>query len=164
MQNHLQTEIKTSMIKTEAQIKVDNYFNSGTQKKGLLLYGPNGTGKSTSMREHTKAMWKKTAIEFASEIASHGSECVYKYSMHNMYIDDLGRERTHVTHYGDKGITPLHDLIHFRYEVFINTGYKTHISTNLSFNELTERYGLQIADRIKEMCEVVVFNGESLRV
>lgn len=157
------------MIKTEQQQKVDNYFNADTQKKGLLLYGPNGTGKSTAMRPHTHKengnarMWNATALAFASKIASEGSDCIKKYSMHDMYIDDLGRERATVANYADKGITPLHDLIHYRYDIFITKGYKTHISTNLSFTELEERYGVPIADRIKEMCEVIEFKGESLR-
>ena len=151
------------MTKTINQKKVDDYFNTKDQKKGLLLFGPNGTGKSTAMRQHTEKMWNGTALQFASKIASEGTDCIQRYSMHDMYIDDLGRERATVANYGDKNITPLHDLIHYRYEIFITLGYKTHISTNLDFNELEERYGVAIADRIKEMCDVIVFKGDSLR-
>ena len=150
------------MTNTKQQDKVNDYFNND-QKKGLMLYGPNGTGKSTAMRPYVDKMWNGSALQYASVIAKHGTDYINKYSMHDMYIDDLGRERTTVANFGDKNITPLHDLIHFRYEVFIKSGYKTHISTNLGFKELKERYGIPIADRIKEMCNVIEFKGESLR-
>lgn len=150
------------MTNTKQQEQVNDYFNND-QKKGLMLYGPNGTGKSTAMRPHVDKMWNGSALQFASVIAKNGTDYINKYSMHDMYIDDLGRERTTVANFGDKNITPLHDLIHYRYEVFINSGYKTHISTNLSFKEIQERYGIPIADRIKEMCSVIEFKGESMR-
>ena len=164
MQTHLQIKIKDFMNKTEQQQKVEAYFNDKkNQTKSLLLYGPNGTGKSTSMKEYTDGMWNGSALQYASKLAEKGTGYLNRYIMHDMYIDDLGRERTTVSNFGDK-INPLHDLIHYRYDIYINHGYKTHISTNLGFKELSERYGIPIADRIKEMCGVVIdFKGESLR-
>ncbi len=150
------------MTNTKQQEQVNDYFNSD-QTKGLMLYGPNGTGKSTAMRLYANKMWNGSALQYASVIAKSGTDYINKYSMHDMYIDDLGRERTTVANFGDKNITPLHDLLHFRYEVFITSGYKTHISTNLTFTELAERYGIPIADRLKEMCTIIEFKGESLR-
>lgn len=151
------------MNKTEQQQKVEDYFNDkSNQTKSLLLYGPNGTGKSTAIKEYTGVMWSGSALQYASRLAEKGTSYLETYIMHDMYIDDLGRERTTVSNFGDK-INPLHDLIHYRYDVYINRGYKTHISTNLSFTEIEERYGVPIADRIKEMCEVIEFKGESLR-
>jgi len=160
-QHHSQTETKHIMTNTKPQDRVKDYFNSD-QKKGLMLYGPNGTGKSTAMRPYTKTMWHGSALQYASVIAKNGTDYINKYSMHDMYIDDLGRERTTVSNYGDN-ITPLHDLLHFRYEVFIQSGYKTHISTNLTLKELADRYGTPIADRLKEMCTIIEMKGESLR-
>ena len=150
------------MTNTKQQEQVNDYFNSD-QTKGLMLYGPNGTGKSTAMRSHVNKIWNGSALQYASVIAKNGTDYIKKYSMHDMYIDDLGRERTTVANFGDKNITPLHDLLHFRYDVFITSGYKTHISTNLTFSELAERYGIPIADRLKEMCTIIEFKGESLR-
>ena len=150
------------MNKTEQQQQVDKYFDED-QTKSLLLYGPNGVGKTTSMKEYIPKMWNATAIQFAAKISSEGRKVIEKYGMHDMYIDDLGRESIKVQNYTD-AIEPLHDLLHFRYEVYQRTGYKTHISTNLDFKELEERYGVAISDRIKEMCGYIVeFKGDSLR-
>lgn len=152
------------MNNTKPQQQVEDYFNNkADQTKSLMLHGPNGTGKSTAMKPYEEKMWHGSALQFASVIAKEGTGYIEKYGMHDMYIDDLGRERATVANYGDKNITPLHDLLHFRYDVFINSGYKTHISTNLGFKELQERYGIPIADRIKEMCIIIDFKGESMR-
>ena len=152
------------MIKTHGQEAVDAYFTAQEKTKGLLLFGPNGTGKTTAMRPYaTNKMWNASAIEYANKIAESGPAYIQRWNMHDMYIDDLGRERDNVSHYGDRNITPLHDLLHFRYEIFKTQGYRTHISTNLTMKEIEAKYGLQIADRIKEMCEVIHFKGDSLR-
>ena len=150
------------MNRTEQQMKVADYFATKDNTKGLLLFGPNGTGKTTAMAPYIKGMWNGSAIDYAGVIAANGRDYISKYSMHDMYIDDLGREPQTVKSFGDE-IMAIHDLIHFRYQIFQKLGYKTHISTNLSFKEIEERYGVAIADRIKEMCEVMVFNGNSLR-
>lgn len=150
------------MTKTEQQQAVESYFKREDNEKGLLLYGPNGTGKTTAMAPYLQGKWNGSAIDFAAVIAANGRDYISKYSMHDMVIDDLGREPQTVKSFGDD-ISAMHDLIHFRYQVFQKMGYKTHISTNLDFKELEERYGVAIADRIKEMCEVIVFSGESLR-
>lgn len=150
------------MIKTEQQQKVDNYFNRPDNTKGLMLYGPNGTGKTTAMAQYRSKMWNGSAIDFANKIADNGRNYIQKYTMHDMFIDDLGREPKTVKSYGDD-IFAMHDLLHLRYQVYQTSGYKTHVSTNLTFKELEERYGIAIADRIKEMCEIIEFKGDSLR-
>ena len=160
MQIHLQTKTEDSMTKTEAQQQVDNWFTE-EQSKGLLLFGPNGTGKTTALRPYSKTMWAIGSIPLANEVQNHGRQYLDKFSMHNMIIDDLGREPLTVKSYGDE-VSVIHDLIFIRYQAF-QRGYMTHITTNLSFTEIEERYGVPIADRIKEMCSVIEFKGESLR-
>ena len=150
------------MEKNKAQLEVQKYFEGKDQKKGLILFGPNGTGKTTSMTPYTKGMWNASAIDYAAVIAQNGRNYISKYTMHHMFIDDLGREPQTVKSFGDE-IFAMHDLIHFRYNIFQQTGYKTHISTNLSDKEIKERYGIAIFDRIIEMCEPIDFKGESLR-
>ncbi len=163
MQNHSKTKTKdfmTNLTKQQAQVK--EYFETKDNTKGLLLYGPNGTGKTTSMSPYLKKMWHGSAIDYANVVAQNGRNYITRYAMHDMYIDDLGREPVTVKSFGDD-INVMHDLIHYRYSVFQKNGHKTHISTNLGFNELQERYGIAIVDRIKEMCSIIEFKGESLR-
>ena len=149
------------MTKTEAQQQVDNYFESNTTGKGLLLFGPNGTGKTTALRQWQGGMWAIGSIPLANEVQNHGRQYLQKFTIHDMIIDDLGREPLTVKSYGDE-VSVIHDLIFLRYQAF-QRGYMTHITNNLSFTEIEERYGVPIADRIKEMCQVIEFKGESLR-
>lgn len=160
MQNHLQIKTEDSMTNQE---RVQEYFKTEKkQTKGLFLYGPNGTGKTTAMQPYLKSKWNGSSIDINMLVQKNGRGYLQKYNMHDMYIDDLGREDTTVASYGDKDIKVMHDLIFIRYESFKN-GYKTHFSSNLGFSELQERYGVAIIDRIKEMCNVIEFKGESLR-
>lgn len=151
------------MNNNDNQEKVFQYFETeATQKKGLLLYGPAGTGKTTAIRPYQERKWAMTSINLSMETSKNGRNYLEKYSVHDMIIDDLGREPISVKTYGDE-IFVLHDLLYIRYNAFMK-GYKTHITTNLSFNQLKERYGEAIMDRIKEMCDVIEFKGQSLRV
>ena len=164
-QNHSQIKTEDSMtnIQHKAYLIVDEYFKTKKeQTKGLFLYGPNGTGKTTSMQPHLKAKWNGSSIDINMLVQQNGRGYLQKYSMHDMYIDDLGREDATVTSYADRDIKVMHDLIFIRYQAF-KQGYKTHFSSNLGFGELQERYGIPIVDRIKEMCDIVEFKGESLR-
>ena len=164
-QNHSQIKTEGSMtnIQHKAYLIVDEYFKTDKeQTKGLFLYGPNGTGKTTAMDPHLKSKWAGSSIDINMLVQQHGRGYLQKYTIHDMYIDDLGREDTTVSSYSDKDIKVMHDLIFIRYQAF-KQGYKTHFSSNLGFSELQERYGIPIVDRIKEMCDIVEFKGESLR-
>lgn len=170
-QNHSQIKTEDSMtnIQHKAYLIVDEYFKTKKeQTKGLFLYGPNGTGKTTSMSKHTHhedgspKMWAGSSIDINMIVQQKGRGYLQKYNTHDMYIDDLGREDLTVSSYADKDIKVMHDLIFIRYQAF-KQGCKTHFSSNLGFSELQERYGIPIVDRIKEMCDIVEFKGESLR-
>ena len=170
-QNHSQIKTEDSMtnIQQKAYLIVDEYFKTEKkQTKGLFLYGPNGTGKTESMHKHTHhedgrpKMWSGSHIDINMKVQQNNRGYLQKYSIHNMYIDDLGRGDDMITSYADRDIKVMHDLIFIRYQAF-KQGYKTHFSSNLGFGELQERYGIPIADRIKEMCNIVEFKGESLR-
>ena len=160
MQNHSQTKTEDSMTNQE---KVNQYFKTEKQQtKGLFLYGPNGTGKTTAMQPYIKSKWNGSSIDINMLVQQKGRGYLQRYSIHDMYIDDLGREDSTVSSYSDKDIKVMHDLIFIRYQAF-KQGYRTHFSSNLGFSELQEKYGVAITDRIKEMCDVVEFKGESLR-
>lgn len=156
MQNHLKTETMDSLA------KVKKYFETEKQQtKGLMLFGPNGTGKTTSIEQYKERKWYGSTIDIAMKIQQYGRGYLQKYTIHDMIIDDLGREDDTVKSFGDE-INVMHDLIFIRYQSF-KQGYKTHFTTNLNFSEIKERYGVAIADRLLEMCKPVEFLGDSYR-
>jgi len=57
----------------------------------------------------------------------------------------------------------MSDLLLERYSVFTILGKITHITTNLAPNSLKERYGELIADRFREMFNVITLLGDSRR-
>ncbi len=70
-------------------------------------------------------------------------------------IDELGEEPTTVLEYGN-ALNPIIDLIEQRYNLQLFTA----ITTNLDPKEISEKYGVRIADRFREMLSIVVFGDE----
>ena len=75
-----------------------------------------------------------------------------------LIIDDLGEEPTKVLVYGMVH-TPIVDLISSRYA----TQKMTIVTTNLNADELKEKYGERVYDRLKEMVTSIIFENESYR-
>ena len=59
-------------------------------------------------------------------------------------------------HYG-KDCNVLGEIICNRYELFLKTRIKTHITTNLNASELEQRYGLRVRSRMRELFNLVNF-------
>lgn len=74
-------------------------------------------------------------------------------------IDDLGEEPTEVLSYGNS-ITPVIDIIEDRYSrrrLLIAT-------TNLDEGAIAKKYGTRVADRLREMMDVITFTNDSYRI
>ena len=85
----------------------------------------------------------------------------WKRLMHQdlLAIDDLGTEPREVMNYGNI-INPTVDILTRRYE----NQLFTIISTNLTPPQISQVYGERIADRMREMMEVIPFTNSSYRV
>jgi DNA replication protein DnaC len=90
---------------------------------------------------------------------------------HDLYIDDIGFS-VDVKRYGNT-VNIITEILMERYDLFVSTGIKTHLSSNIMthiVNDINNKptlkiiYGARIVDRIKEMCEVIIFKGNSQRV
>jgi DNA replication protein DnaC len=73
------------------------------------------------------------------------------------YIDELGTERM-ITNFGEK-IEPFNEILNVA-EQNLNVLL---ISSNLTGEQFLERYGDRTMDRIKRLCKIVKFTGDSLR-
>lgn len=156
------------------------YFNSKTlQKKGILLNGGVGTGKSTifSIFSALTQIYEKTnkfryiiANDITDKYAAYGEnyflELIELTNNENILIDDLGIEEPAVMNYGNK-VDIMSKFLERRYNIWQVTGLNTHITSNLkrkdTNNEFLERYGTRINDRLNDMTTHLKLIGNSRR-
>lgn len=146
---------------------------AGNRRKGLLLLGKAGAGKTfffetfgaqeriiqstwfvgayRKFQSYNDGFW----FEALGIRASHTSE------RHTVVIDDLGKEPKSVL-YGQ--VEEVMDrVICQRYDDWKRHKCLTHFTANLGIADLDQRYGRRITDRLREMCVLVTFNGQSQR-
>lgn len=157
------------------RVKTD-LFPDIDPNKGLYLVGAKGTGKSIALRALSYSL-KKTNVAFkivnANDIAEDmatGNNGEYYHSNFdngsnrpfNLGIDDLGFERKKIMYFGNE-VCPLAYILSKRY-MLLPKGIMTHITSNLTGSDIEENgYGDRIRDRLREMCNEIVFKGESRR-
>ena len=148
-------------------------------KDWLMLIGGIGLGKTTLSKaistvihntQNSCVLWHST------EVLKKGLERVdwgYEpYTPTNLIIDDIGVESVVVKNFGNE-ITPVKDLIYNRYDARTDKRLLTIFTTNRDLfatdceNNLIDDYavalGVRVIDRLKEMCDVIVFEGKSFR-
>lgn len=129
------------------------------QGRGLLMIGNCGLGKSLIgkyilpylIRDSCR---KVVNIFNAQELNSKPDEIL---SYHIIYIDDIGTENVSNI-YGNKRI-PFMELC----DAVEQKGKLLICSTNLTLDELAEKYGERTIDRLRATTKVVPFVGKSLR-
>ncbi len=153
-------------------------------KKGLMLVGKIGNGKTSLMKiyncycEHANLPEMKFKIVDVRDVTSYFqrngnidkytfnySLDVYKNEKQNIKhfcFDDIGTELNSVKYFGTDS-DPISELFLDRYRIFISHRKLTHITTNLGIPAIIERYGERISDRMKEMFNVIHVSGDSRR-
>ncbi len=144
------------------------FFKQGESKyeasKCLLITGDVGTGKTMFLKLIQKALplqdkFKATTCgEIAIKYNTDGSSCFDYYNGNHWFFDDLGTEMEG-SYYGTK-VNVMEQLLLQRYTDFTGKGLKTHITTNLTLQEIEKRYGARVFDRLKEMFEIVPFKAK----
>lgn len=142
--------------------------------KGIYLAGGVGVGKTTLMdilKQNQHQSYKiygcrETETMFATEgdaairylsrqvtISTNGNR--FGHRQIGICFDDLGTE-SEGKHYGkDKNV--MTEIILNRYDSKL-PGNFTHITTNLSVEELEQRYGTRVKDRLREMMNMITFD------
>lgn len=174
------TESGLPLLNQEELEKLITKLLSDRTKKGLLVLGGPGVGKTTVMKKHL--LQKVNGYELGNitdpvnyqlEIRNilNSGVCEWRTYITNenaihptvndqpvgVFIDDLGTDRT-INIFGNL-INPLEFSIQHLY----NRGVRLWANTNLNMDELTEKYGPRIISRLKEMCYIVVLDGKDYR-
>lgn len=164
----------------EAYKKVyQNFINEKRNAKGVFVLGDLGIGKSAMMRvfhrlfKDTDRCFKWVAgmdlKDMAEELTTGQIKNYYGYDLKcDLYIDDIGFT-VDVKRYGNT-VNIITEIIMNRYDLFISSGFRTHISSNVALTSadpavasISKIYGNRVLDRLKEMNELVAWNSESLR-
>lgn len=131
--------------------------------KGILLSGPVGCGKTSLMQllryvvPHQKGYKIIPARNIVFGFNHLGYKTIEDYGNGNYFcFDDLGVEPIG-RHYG-KDCNVMGEIILSRYDLFISTNLKTHITTNLNAQELEERYGKRVRSRMRQMFNLISFD------
>ena len=155
-----------------------SHLSKPSLKKGLLIIGGYGNGKTSVMRAFEQVL-KKSNVKFSgyttNEIVmmfeaiqdNHDKEAFYKKMRSGVrYFDDVLTERE-ASNFGKVNL--MKEIIEERY----NKGLKTYITCNYKddtdndldqgLEQFGERYGSRVYDRLFEMFNIIEFKGKSFR-
>ena len=163
----------------ELILKLLAYFTNNQQacqkfaislRKGLMLSGPVGCGKTSLMRLFNTLLLPqykyqvKPCRDISFEFNRDGYSVIHKYStnsysrgQHKIYcFDDLGTEN-HLKFYGVE-CNVMAEILLSRYDQFSLQGLQTHLTTNLTSMDIEDQYGKRVRSRMREMFNLLAFD------
>ena len=133
-------------------------------KLGMIVNGNNGTGKTTFVEAYLEAHYPKSWIY---KFDLKRPECAFQLNPENeglpidsssvVFLDDWGCEAP-LSCFGVKREVVFEFILYY----FQRSSYPLFITTNMSGEEITQRYARQF-DKVKEFLVPVKFEGDSLR-
>ena len=150
-------------------------------KKNILLTGKPGTGKTLTMQIFSEYL-KKTlnplrfynigATELINFQKMHGHINPFTYNIErggafdgnpiNLCLNDIGFSAQEQKSFGTDLKAIFDEFIYSRYEIWINSGKRFHITTNLDGNDFKKMFDSRIIDRMK-IFNVIAMEGDSRR-
>lgn len=153
----------TQLIKTNREGAAQHLKETAN---GVIIIGPAGVGKTTLVRKPRMV----SASQISMEFQAHGLEAVkaiinaqIEYQAMTVIIDDLGHEDD-VKHYGNQ-LDPIAYVIQRIYDInqTAEQKIKLYLTTNLNKEELTQKYGIRVIERIWEMCDRLIIEDTHIR-
>lgn len=152
--------------------RLAKFLTAEGRKFGFMLCGVCGNGKTTllyafrailSYLSDNNSLDGPAALRIidAKEVSQYvrdlkAFDTLRKAPM--VAIEDMGREPAEILDYGNV-LNPVTDLVEYRY----NAQLFTAVTTNLTPQQVSEKYGKRIADRFNEMLAVIIFKNGSYR-
>jgi len=132
------------------------------RQRGAIVFGGTGSGKTLIFSMLQKVVPKTdlrffvkvNVLDIVTEFNKEGHDVFSKFRDRNILFDDLGTEDKGL-HYGDR-IEVMEKFIQLRYDLFVQKGLITHLTTNLTTAEILARYGARCVSRLKEMTDMVL--------
>lgn len=165
------SEKRLSEVEGGDEIAVLNAYDCDNDEFGFILMGEVGVGKTfvlmALMVKVLEACFRNDV--YTSEYVAYYPVGYLLYKLRNdrnssdfekclkvrfLFLDDLGSENT--TDFAREHLFTALDLR-------CQKNKPTFITTNLSFNELNEKYGERIVSRLKEMCIPITIKGKDRR-
>jgi DNA replication protein DnaC len=152
--------------------------------KGILLIGDKGVGKTLMMRV-MQILFKDTPRRFRwvssleiYDMLREGTDEIVIKEMYgkslksDLYIDDIGMMPGDY-HKFKNTTNIIAEILFERDELFVLEGFRTHMSSNIrttvpketapEVKSLERLYGDRILDRVKQMTNLITWQGASLR-
>ena len=156
----------------------------GDLKKGILIHGPKGTGKTLlfiifkdliSIFNLNKKSSKNINFQISrtsnvvEKFERNGHEAIIQYRSKPYLFDDLGEENKNSMFYKNES-NVMADIILDRSLKFIQHGLLTHATSNYLIKDTIKNkewfkdfYGARVSDRMIEMFNMIKLEGESRR-
>ena len=144
-------------------------------KKGLLIIGNYGCGKTSMLRAFqsvgkillpepilwfTSVSCNALVMEFEGMDTNDKSAKKHFFQKHNkaavIYFDDFGTE-SNASNFGIKNL--MKDILEERYA----NNKRTFLTSNLTLDKIQEKYGDRVYDRLQEMFNIIIMPGDSFR-
>lgn len=138
-------------------------------QRGLAFLGNVGAGKTYIMRVLRRFLqatrmpvfeWE-TAPDVFDLVAEDSEQMAAFYALPRCF-DDFGQEPPSLKSYGNQ-IEVMGGIIVRRHARFEKSGLLTHLTSNLTLDEIESRYGTRVSSRILQMCNVIEFGGGNRR-
>lgn len=132
---------------------------TNNEGRGLLCFGNCGRGKTLICGKILPLVLNHYCRKVVScyDAQQMNADLDAVKQKHIIYVDDIGTENLSVK-YGEKRLAfaELADEAEKKGKLLI-------LTTNLSIDELREKYGERTIDRLRAVTKTVLFSGESLR-
>ena len=159
-------------IHTKTSLEALKAYMSGY---GLLLMGDVGTGKTLFFKALFKALEPSDSLEQLNrKLRNEEPQICYMRETVGMDFDDIESCITDLDYqevlFDDIGVEVIandwgrkFELVPWLVDLRVNKSRRTHFTTNLSADQLLERYGARTIDRLHALTKVFEFKGESRR-